>query len=372
MKKAILFPGRYIQGEGILSELGSWVRKFGTHGLVLWGGKAREAVFEQVALSLRSTGVEFEEALFGGECTRDEARRVAELANKCGADVIVGIGGGKVCDTAKAVAALGSRRLVIVPTIAATDAPTSACTVWYTAEGAYAGFNTWNTAPDVVAVDTGVIVRAPVRYLIAGMGDALATWPEAAAAARSGSKSFAGGQPSRTALALARLCYEIILGQGLEAITAARAGSVTPALEDVVEANVLLSGIGWESGGLACAHAVANALHFFPQTAQWLHGEKVAFGLLVQFCLDADTVETELRRVIEFMAKAGLPITLAELGIPTENTEQLTRFAARVAARGSTVHNHPFPVNADTLLAAIREADDLGRQHRRASGPDTD
>ena len=59
-----------------------------------------------------------------------------------------------------------------------------------------------------------------------------------------------------TAYALARLCYETVRDWGVAALTACEAQVVTPALERVVEANILLSGLGFESGGLGAAHAL--------------------------------------------------------------------------------------------------------------------
>lgn len=55
---------------------------------------------------------------------------------------------------------------------------------------------------------------------------------------------------------------------------------MTPALEHIVEANILLSGLGFESGGLASCHAIHNGFTVLEQTHKYYHGEKVAFGTL--------------------------------------------------------------------------------------------
>lgn len=88
----------------------------------------------------------------------------------------------------------------------------------------------------------------------------MATWFEARACSRSSATTLAGGACTQAALALAKLCYHTLLEEGEKAMLAAEQQVVTPALERVIEANTYLSGVGFESGGLAAAHAVHNGL----------------------------------------------------------------------------------------------------------------
>ena len=73
--------------------------------------------------------------------------------------------------------------LIIDTTIAATDAPTSHSAVMYTPDGAFDDYAYFKQSPSVVMIDTTVIANAPTRFLVSGMGDALATYFEARAAA---------------------------------------------------------------------------------------------------------------------------------------------------------------------------------------------
>src|SRR5436305_3500885 len=123
-----------------------------------------------------------------------------------------------------------------------------------------------------------------------------------------------GGASTRSALALARLCYRTLLEDGADALRAVQAQVVTPALERLVEANTLLSGLGFESSGLAAAHAVHNGLTAAPSTHSFFHGEKVAFGVLVQLVLEGKST-TVIEEVLNFSTEVGLPITLAEVGL---------------------------------------------------------
>jgi glycerol dehydrogenase len=135
--------------------------------------------------------------------------------------------------------------------------------------------------PAAVLVDLGIIAAAPTRFLVAGMGDALSTWFEARSCERTQSTNECGGYSTAAGLAIAKLCYETLLSHGVAAKLANERRLVTPALARIVEANILLSGIGFESAGLAAAHSIHNGLTALAETHSFYHGEKVAFGVLL-------------------------------------------------------------------------------------------
>jgi glycerol dehydrogenase len=214
-----------------------------------------------------------------------------------------------------------------------------------------------------VLVDTQVIAQAPPRLLVAGMGDALATWFEARTCVAGSVKNMRGGGSSATALALAELCYRTLLADGAEALLAVSTQVVTPSLERLVEANTLLSGLGFESSGLAAAHAVHNGLTASHDTHAYLHGEKVAFGLLVQLVLEG-APRTTVDEVLGFSSSVGLPITLADIGLAEPTRDQLDPIARRATAPGETIHNEPFEVTPEMVADAILAADAMGRAWR--------
>ncbi|NCY02990.1 MAG: iron-containing alcohol dehydrogenase, partial [Planctomycetia bacterium] len=257
-------------------------------------------------------------------------------------------------------AAAAALRLPFVacPTVASTDAATSGLSVVYDAAGAVESSRIFDRNPDLVLVDSGVIARAPPRYLVAGMGDALSTHYEARAAA-----AGRDGEVTAAALALARLCRETVLADGAAALADVRAGRLTPAVERIIEAATLLSGIGFESGGLAAAHAVHDGLTALPATRAALHGEKVAFGTLVQIVLDG--TPAEFAEAAEFCRAVGLPLTLDDLGLPAATTADVEAIAARACRPGTSMHNLPRPVTAAEVADAIREADRRGADLRR-------
>ena len=364
-------PSRYTQGCNSTLSLGSEMATLGLPGpaLIVAGKTAIQVLSDTWRLSLAEAGFAYRVYGFGGECSLAEIERVKQQARDQGAGVIVGAGGGKVLDTARAVAADLQLPVVNCPTVASSDAPCSALSVIYTDDGAFLQYRIYGRNPDLVLVDTQVIARSPPRLLVAGMGDALATWFEAHTCAAGNVKNMRGGGSSQSALALAELCYRILLRDGVDALAALRSQSPTPALERLVEANTLLSGLGFESSGLAAAHAVHNGLTAVPQTHSYFHGEKVAY-VLVQLILEKKA-QALLEEVLDFATKVGLPTTLAAIGLAEMTDEMLDRIAARSTAEGETIHNEPFVVQPRMVAEAIRAADALGREWQRKHGVPT-
>ncbi|SNQ49318.1 Glycerol dehydrogenase [Frankia canadensis] len=358
-------PGRYVQGRGATAELGAQMSRLGLDGpaLIVTSPAPRRLLERAWESGLTTAGIAFGVLTFGGECSAREIDRVVAAARGQGSRVIVGAGGGKVLDTARAAAAALDVPVVTCPTTASSDAPCSALSVVYADDGAFERYLFYRRNPDLVLVDTEAVAHAPVRLLVAGMGDALATWYEARTVREARAPNQLHGAPTETAGALARLCLDLLLADGPAAVRAVSTRSVTPALERVVEANTLLSGLGFESGGLAVAHSVHNGLTVAAGTHRFLHGEKVAFGLLVQLVVEGRP-DSELSAALDFCAAVGLPTTLAAIGLPDADPATLERVARRTLADGETAHHEPFPLTPDMILDAIRAADATGRAHR--------
>src|SRR5205823_12432604 len=312
--------------------------------LILAGRSARSMLAEAWRRTLGGAGISYGIHPFGGECSLAEIERVKAAAKACKARVIVAAGGGKALDTGRATAADLDLPVVNCPTIASSDAPCSALSVIYTEDGVFQQYRIYRKNPDLVLVDTAVIARSPVRLLVAGMGDALATMFEARTCVEGHVKNMRGGGSTQSALALAELCYRTLLNDGADARRAVETRTVTSALERLVEANTLLSGLGFESSGLAAAHAIHNGLTAAAETHRFFHGEKVAFGVLVQLMMESKPRAT-VEKVLDFSTSVGLPITFADIGLVSPGDEVLKQIARRGTAKGETIHNEPFKVS---------------------------
>lgn len=358
MARVFISPSKYVQGAGELDRLGEYTKVYGQKALVIISAGGKKRFGERVEASLVAAGVECAFDEFCGECSQAEIDRLVEVLKGTGSDVVLGVGGGKIFDTAKAVAAAVDVPVVVVPTIAATDAPCSALSVIYTDEGQFKEYQFFKQNPNLVLMDTEVIAKSPVRLTVSGMGDALATYFEARACKRSDAGTCAGGKVTSAAMALARLCYETLMSDGVKAKLALEAGACTESVEKVIEANTLLSGLGFESAGLAGAHAIHNGMTAMPETHAFYHGEKVAFGTLTQLVLEnAD----ELYEVLDFCVEVGLPVTFAQLGVADASYERVLEVARLACADNDTLHNMPFEVTPEKVANAMLAADAYGR-----------
>ena len=360
MAKILISPGKYVQGAGEMKKLGEYAGAYGKKALVLIsaGGKKRSG--EMISASFAEAGMAMEFAIHSGECSKTEIARLQGIMAELGCDVVIGIGGGKIFDTAKAVAYYEKAPVIICPTIASTDAPCSALSVIYTDEGVFEEYLFLPANPNLVLMDTDIIAASPVRLTVAGMGDALATYFEARACVTKGAGTCAGGLATEAAYALAKLCFHTLMDEGVKAKIALDAHCCTPAVEKVIEANTLLSGIGFESCGLAGAHAIHNGLTVLPECHHMYHGEKVAFGTLAQLALE-NVGADELEEIIGFCIEVGLPVTLKALGITEVTDEKIMAVATAACAENDTLHNMPFAVTPESVAAAIKAADAYGR-----------
>jgi glycerol dehydrogenase len=365
--KVFCAPARYTQGPNATEQLGAEICNLGLEGpaLIIAGRSAIRRLSETWKQTFSEVAMAYEVFRFAGECTAAEVRRGCQAARAMRARVVIGAGGGKVLDTVRAIAADLSLPVVNCPTLASSDAPCSALSVIYTEDGSFEGYRIYRRNPDLVLVDTAVIAKSPVRLLVAGMGDALATWFEANVCVHGGVKNMRGGGSTRTALALAELCYKTLLEDGVPAIAALHQQEPNDSLERLVEANTLLSGLGFESSGLAAAHAIHNGLTTAPGAHGYMHGEKVAFGLISQLMLESQP-QSIVDEVLAFSESVGLPNTFAEIGIGNPSQELLDRVAKRATAPGETIHNEPMTITPERVVEAMRAADSAATSFRQS------
>lgn len=351
-------PSKYVQGRGLLGQLGQYYTLLGSQGAYILADPFVADNFKDT-ITAGFPNIPFTFEAFGGECSEIEVHRNIDLLKKSHCDVVIGIGGGKTMDTAKAIAYYEKIPVIIVPTIASADAPCTALSVLYTPDGQFDKYLFLPTNPNMVIMDTEVIANAPVRTLVAGMGDALATYFEAQTCFDADGINLVHGKPSRSGLALAQMCFDTLMEDGVKAKQAVEARVLTKAVENIIEANTFLSGVGAESGGLATAHSVCNGLSALKECHHMLHGEKVAFGLIVQLVVENKPMEL-IETIINFCMSVGLPTTLADLGAKDVSRERIMEVAVLSTAEGETVHNSIEPITSADVFAAIIAADTLG------------
>lgn len=362
MSRAFGGPGKYIQRRGEIDRLGEHIAPLGRRALVLVDKMLYERLRPRVAAGF---GADIEAAFqrFNGECSYAEIDRVTAAAREAAADVIVAVGGGKTIDTAKTAAINTGARIAVVPTIASTDAPCSAVAVVYDDHGVFVESLQLPRNPDVVVVDPEIVVAAPVRFFVAGIGDALSTWFEARSNIESRTDNYvAGGFPRTLAgTAIAERCQAVLMRDAASAKAAVEKGLCTAAVENVIEANTLLSGLGFENCGCSAAHGIHDALTQLDETHGFLHGEKVAFGTLCLLMLEGRDPE-EIAATIRFCRALGLPTTLADLKIVEDVEAKIERVAeAALKDPENIIYATPVTLSVPLLRDSILALDAFAR-----------
>jgi len=366
----IVAPGHYIQGANTIGSLGRYVSKLISNcdkvGIFITAGGLRR-LGDKVKESLADASVGYDISTFSGVCSYEEADDAVAKWRTSGIKAVIGIGGGSCHDCAKLVAFKLQMPTVIVATVATTDAPCSAISVMYSPEGEFKNFEFYPQSPNIVLVDTQIIAEAGRRGLVSGCGDALSTYYEARTCLENPKAlSMVEARPSTTSVAISSHCKDLIYKFGVEALKAVEAKTSSEALERVVEANTLLSGMGFESAGLAASHAVAQALSWIKSIHDnHQHGEMVAMGLLTMLTMEEmqglPGRSEELEQVGRFLCEVGLPCCHEQIHFDASNSEDFENFLQSCLDQW-ICHNEPFTVTKELVRKAWQEVDVKGKQ----------
>ncbi|MGC6769254.1 glycerol dehydrogenase [Enterococcus sp. LJL51] len=357
MEKLFISPSKYVQGKGCLKDSSKYIEELGNRVLILTDEFVWGMIGEGYKNYLTEGGLLVGTAVFSGEVSEENIQELLKGIADKEIEVVIALGGGKVIDLGKAVAAKQNLKMVVLPTTASTDAPTSSISVLYEEDGRFKEYQFYRKNPDLVIVDTEVIVNAPARLLAAGIADGLSTAVEARAVKKKHGENVLGKKPTLTALAIAEKCEEVLFTYGLQAYEDNKNKQVTEAFEAVVEANTLMSGLGFESGGLAAAHALHNGFSAIQgKVNQLMHGEKIAYTTLVQLVLEKQPEEV-LKRYLVFFRQLNLPTTCEALGLDVQNEKELSKIAEQSLSIGDSLRQMPFTLTKEDIVQGIRQLD---------------
>lgn len=360
MLKLMRAPSKYVQGKDTLLHVYEETKDLGKSFLFVCSRSGYKACHDKIEKSFEGHDAKRVYEIFGGISSNGEIKRMQKLVKENAIDCVVGIGGGSAIDTAKATAYYEGLPVVIIPTVCATDAPCTGLSVIYNDDGTFDTYIFYPKNPDAVLVDSDVIVHAPVKFLVAGMGDALGTYFEARECNKAHAPSLENGGITKSAMALCRLCYDTLIEDGYKAKQAAEAGLLTPAVEAIIEANTYLSGVGADNGGLCVSHSVYNGFTALEECEKAMHGSIVAFGTIAQLLLE-DAPMDEIDEVVSFCVSVGLPVTLKEIGVTDK--ERVHIAAEKACAAGESIHNMIGDVTPQQLYDALLAADLLGQEY---------
>lgn len=347
-------PAQVLRDHRLLEHCGPLLATYGQRPFLVGGTHSLDQIRDRFQPVLEAQSLTWTEGSYGKDCSDESLKQLRKTIAEHKADFIIGVGGGKALDAAKLLAHQTQLPIVTIPTSAATCAAWTALSNVYTHAGAFKYDVPLPTCPNLLLLDYELIATAPTRTLIAGIGDALAKWYEASVSSGHSQQTLIIG-----AVQQARILRDILLQKSAEAI--AHPGS--PVWREVVDAAVLMAGLIGGLGGAQCrtvaAHAVHNGLtHLAQQTRSSLHGEKVAFGILVQLRLEEMIQGNQLaasarQQLLGFYQQIGLPMTLKDLDMGQITMEDLEQAAQVACAPKSDLHHLPFPVTPTQLMAAM-------------------
>ncbi|PSB19874.1 oxidoreductase [Phormidesmis priestleyi ULC007] len=346
-------PAQVIRGNGALKQVGSAIAQLGSRPLLIGGDHTLQIIQPRLESALTGQNCTIAQASYGADCSESALLSLKRAVAEHRADLIIGSGGGKALDAAKLIAHQCKLPIVTIPTSGATCAAWTALSNVYSEDGAFLYDVSLSRCPDLLVLDYELIATAPQRTLVAGIGDAIAKWYEASVSSGHSQQTFL-----IAAVQQARVLRDILFQQSAIALQFP-GGEVW---QEVVDATVLMAGVIGGIGGAQCrtvaAHAVHNGLTHLLESHGTLHGEKVAFGILVQLRLEEMIqgnwlATTSRQQLLKFYCEIGLPQTLIDLGLAKVSIADLQRAAEVACADQSDIHRLPFSVAPTQLMAAM-------------------
>ncbi len=346
-------PAQVKRGFQALTQSGEAIARLGKRPLVVGGDRTLAVIQSFLQPVLEQHNLQFAQTSYSPDCSETSLASLRQAVTAHKADLIIGIGGGKAIDTAKLLAHQSQLPIVTIPTSGATCAAWTALSNIYSDQGAFLYDVSLDRCPDLLILDYELIKTAPQRTLIAGIGDALAKWYEASVSSGHSEQSLI-----IAAVQQARVLRDILFQKSAAAIK----DPGSDVWREVVDATVLLAGVIGGIGGAQCrtvaAHAVHNGLTHIPDSHNALHGEKVAYGILVQLRLEEMLLGNQLaasarQQLLKFYAEIGLPQTLNDLGLGNITIRELRQAVELALSPNSDIHRLPFKVVPDQLMAAM-------------------
>ncbi|MEO1770900.1 iron-containing alcohol dehydrogenase [Candidatus Enterococcus ferrettii] len=342
MEKVFVSPGMYLQGENILTSRFEELLQYGKRGLIVTDTFVYQLIGEDIIYRMTKSGCELTVWLVD---TGDQI----DLPEKT--DFVLSIGGGRAIDLGKSIALREKKAYIVLPTSASTDAPVSRISVAYDEKGYFQEYHYFSKGPDLVFVDTAILVNSPIHLLTAGIADGLSTFVEARTVWENHGLNTLGVRPTIAAQALAEKCKDVLLANAVDAVEANKEQKVTPEFEAVVEANTLLSGTGFESGGLSIAHSLHNALMSkFGKKIKASHGQIIAVTTLIHLKVET---RKELSAYQQLFQKLSLPITIKELGIQLDDAA-IGRIAELAFTANDGIARSGSTITKSELIEAIQ------------------
>lgn len=354
----------YSIGDKIYEKIGPVCESYGKKVLVIGGRKALAAAYDKIAACVAQTNLEIiGTEIYGENCTYATVERLRALPLYQEADMVFGVGGGKALDTVKCLCIPDDKPVFSFPTIASNCAATTSVSILYNEDGTFLKPHFFIRPVMHAFIDTQIIAQAPSQYMWAGIGDTYAKYYEALISSRDERLEHF----TAVGVAVSQMCRDPLLLYSAQALEDHKQGLCTYAVEQVVLAIVVTTGIAsifltkdytpdYNSG---LAHAIFYALTAYPVIEErHLHGEVVAFGILIALLVDGQKEEFE--KIYELNKSIGLPTRLSDIEIAPAQWEE----CLKVIPTMSDVAHYPYKVTRPMLEDAMKTLEERAVSHR--------
>lgn len=346
----------YSIGINIYEEVEKVCSAYGQKAFLLGGQTALQKGETVLKAALQGSSLEIiETAVYGKDCTTTNINYWAEHIKALKVDMIFGMGGGKALDTAKSVAKQLNLPIFTFPTIASTCAATTALSVVYKDNGDFDRFEFFDRPAQHCFIDLQMIADAPAKYLRAGMGDTIAKYFECHLASRNDHLEHS----SLLGRTISNNCYFPVIEHGVKAYEDCLNHEISYALEQVVLANIVTTGmvsvLVIDDYNCAIAHSVYYGLVLLEGFEErYLHGDVVAYGVLVQLAVDDQIAMLE--EVRDFMKKLNMPTTLKEMEVALDR-KALEEVLEEIVNGPDMIHL-PYKVNKEMIYEAMKKVEE--------------
>lgn len=309
--------GRYIQGEGYIAKTGDEIMRVGTSPLIIGGKTALDLTKSKIEKSVSEKCNKYEFIVHTGTCNEECAKEIAKLAREKGYDVMVGVGGGVICDFAKLCGYFAKMPVINIPTSSATCAAYTPLSIRYTPDGRTVGSLHLGNEIDGVIADTAIIATQPTRLLLAGVFDALAKFVEIKQRYTEETTDYPIGLDY--AYVMSKYSFDLLNNKTHKCIEDIEKGELSADVENLIFTTIaatgVISGIARGSNQSALAHKFYYVTRYlFPKiTKPYLHGEIVGVGLLLQNHFNGE--EENNIALLELMKKNNMPCRLEDIGV---------------------------------------------------------
>ncbi len=332
-------PSEYVVSEGILDKLEVKLAERSYEKVLFVHGKKSWKAAKEYIPKFRE--IQSEQYSYNGECSITEIESLSSFIKKQSFDAVIAVGGGKVLDLVKASSHFCQKPYVLIPTLASNCAPWTPISVIYNESGTFIRYDIYPNNASLVLIEPRILLNAPLEMFIAGIGDTLAKWYEAdVQMAKIENKPV----PLLVSHYAAKQCKDLLVKHAEAAIEAVKSGVLNDdfikVFETIITLGGMVGGFGDHYGRIAGAHSIHNGLTVLEETHSALHGEKVAYGILIQLVLENKL--DEIKELLPFYKKLGLPKSIEDLGVTDVSVERINQVAEKSTIPGESIHLMPI------------------------------